>query len=187
MNKEKIILILISSIFILTACNSNENITNSTPINELNLAQTEENDDKKEIEDFDDKEETEELDNKKETEDRNDKEETEGLDDKKEAEDRNDKEETEEEIADDNEKNQNFRDEDRSQFSHLEEYSQLNSTLNLEDLHLELVTDRQAKRIILLRDEEGRVNFKSIYIKRKNFLKVINVKNNELVYKGILS
>src|SRR5699024_8462809 len=55
------------------------------------------------------------------------------------------------------------------------EYSILDKKLDMDNLSDEVVKDNDYKRIILLKDENGQPQYKSIYIKNKNRLKVIDL------------
>src|SRR5688500_9300985 len=61
------------------------------------------------------------------------------------------------------------------------EYSILDKKIEMDKLSDEVVKDNDYKRIILLKDENGQPQYKSIYIKNKNRLKVIDL-HGGLVY-----
>lgn len=65
------------------------------------------------------------------------------------------------------------------------EYGKIASHVNVANFSAQIVTDNQGKRIILLNDSNGRAQYKSIYVKKKNRLKLINM-NGGLVYNGSL-
>ena len=69
----------------------------------------------------------------------------------------------------------------KSEIEELTEYSILDKKLDMDNLSDEVVKDNDYKRIILLKDENGQPQYKSIYIKNKNRLKVIDL-HGGLVY-----
>src|SRR5699024_3236578 len=104
-----------------------------------------------------------------------------------------DKEETKEKKTKDNKKESNDNNtvekdkeetKEQKQKSEVEgftEYSILDKKLDMDNLSDEVVKDNDYKRIILLKDENGQPQYKSIYIKNKNRLKVIDL-HGGLVY-----
>src|SRR5699024_4365961 len=69
----------------------------------------------------------------------------------------------------------------KSEIEEFTEYSILDKKLDMDNLSDEVVKDNDYKRIILLKDENGQPQYKSIYIKNKNRLQVIDL-NVRLVY-----
>src|SRR5699024_8235027 len=69
----------------------------------------------------------------------------------------------------------------KSEVEGFTEYSILDKKLDMDNLSDEVVKDNDYKRIILLKDENGQPQYKSIYIKNKNRLKVIDL-HGGLVY-----
>src|SRR5699024_6033558 len=63
----------------------------------------------------------------------------------------------------------------KSEIEEFTEYSILDKKLDMDNLSDEVVKDNDYKRIILLKDENGQPQYKSIYIKNKNRLKVIDL------------
>lgn len=75
-----------------------------------------------------------------------------------------------------------------SQSSGLEGYAEYATIANKVDLtkyNVEVVEDNNYKRIILLTDDNNRPQYKSIYVKNKNRLKVIDL-NGGLVHNGTI-
>src|SRR5699024_7483473 len=56
----------------------------------------------------------------------------------------------------------------KSEIEEFTEYSILDKKLDMDNLSDEVVKDNDYKRIILLKDENGQPQYKSIYIKNKN-------------------
>ena len=69
----------------------------------------------------------------------------------------------------------------KSEIEEFTEYSILDKKLDMDNLSDEVVKDNDYKRIILLKDENGQTQYKSIYIKNKDRLKVIDL-HGGLVY-----
>lgn len=67
--------------------------------------------------------------------------------------------------------------------SDLEEYSTLEKEVNMDDLQTDVVEDNSNKRVMLIKDEDGNKEYKSVYVKHKDFIKVIDL-DGGLVYKG---
>ncbi|KAA0966359.1 hypothetical protein FQ087_09030 [Sporosarcina sp. ANT_H38] len=55
------------------------------------------------------------------------------------------------------------------------EYKKLSATTDLSDYSAQVVEDNLYKRIILFKDANGHVKFKTIYVKKTGFVKIINV------------
>lgn len=66
--------------------------------------------------------------------------------------------------------------------SNLPEYKTLSAHVNLSTLTPVVVSDNYNNRTILLKDANGRGQFKSIYVKRTNMLKIINLKGGQIFY-----
>lgn len=67
--------------------------------------------------------------------------------------------------------------------SDLEEYKTLENEVDMGNLQTDVVEDNSNKRIMLLKDEDGNKKYKSIYVKHKDFIKIIDL-DGGLVYKG---
>lgn len=64
-----------------------------------------------------------------------------------------------------------------------EEQAKIASKINVKDLKMNVVEDNRNKRIMLFKDNNGHVQYKSIYVKRAGKLKIIDL-NDGLVYHG---
>lgn len=71
------------------------------------------------------------------------------------------------------------------QNSTLAEYAKLSSVVNVSNLNLQVVEDNASKRVIMLKDQNGRVLYKSIFMKRTNMLKVIDTRGGQIFYGSI--
>ncbi|MBD7984115.1 hypothetical protein H9649_05950 [Sporosarcina sp. Sa2YVA2] len=69
--------------------------------------------------------------------------------------------------------------------SSLPEYATLASVVNVNDFSLQVVEDNSNTRTILLKDKNNRVQYKSIFIKRTNNLKVIQTRGGQIFYGSI--
>ena len=65
------------------------------------------------------------------------------------------------------------------------EYATIANKVNMSGLSTQVAEDNRGKRIILLKDNHGQVKYKSIFIKNKNHLKIIQT-NGGLVYNGTI-
>lgn len=62
-----------------------------------------------------------------------------------------------------------------------EEGDTLQDTVDLEGLTMETATDNPNKRVLLFSNDEGQKEYKSVFIKRTNRLKIIDTKNDDLL------
>ncbi|MGG0642475.1 hypothetical protein ABE021_00840 [Sporosarcina gallistercoris] len=69
-----------------------------------------------------------------------------------------------------------------STISSLTEDKTLSAHVNLSALTPVVVSDNYNNRTILLKDANGREQFRSIYVKRTNMLKIINLKGGQIFY-----
>lgn len=66
------------------------------------------------------------------------------------------------------------------------EYGVIEEKVETDQLTYHLATDNQGKRILFLVDENGVKQFKTIFVKYNQELKIINLSNGDLVYRGQL-
>ncbi|MDW0108482.1 hypothetical protein [Sporosarcina aquimarina] len=69
-----------------------------------------------------------------------------------------------------------------STISSLPEYNTLSAHVDLNTLTPVVVSDNYNNRTILLKDANGHQQFKSIFVKRTNMLKIINLKGGQIFY-----
>ncbi|GBD66518.1 hypothetical protein KV134_08010 [Tetragenococcus halophilus] len=62
-----------------------------------------------------------------------------------------------------------------------EEGDILQDTIDLEGLTMETATDNPNKRVLLFSNDEGQKEYKSVFIKRTNRLKIIDTANDDLL------
>ena len=84
-------------------------------------------------------------------------------------------------IEEDNQENNTI----KQELEGLEEYATLVKYVNVDDFNAQFVEDNHHKRVIFLKDNQGRPQFKSIYVKNTNRLKIINLRGG-IVYNGII-
>jgi len=64
----------------------------------------------------------------------------------------------------------------------LEEGEELQDTIDdLDNLNVETATDNPNKRVLLFSNDEGEKQYKSVFIKQKNRLKIIDINNDDLL------
>jgi len=73
--------------------------------------------------------------------------------------------------------------EEISEVHSLEEYTTLANHVDIANFDTQIVEDNPYKRVMVLNEKDGNTTFKSIYLKHKNFIKVIDL-HDGLVYKG---
>lgn len=73
----------------------------------------------------------------------------------------------------------------QSDVESFEEYTTLTNQIDVDNLHTEVVKDNQYKRIMLISDENGKDQFKSIYVKKQNRLKIVD-SGDGLVFNQLL-
>ena len=69
------------------------------------------------------------------------------------------------------------------EFAQYEEYAVLASKVDVNKYQIKVVEDNQGKRVIALTDSNGRVHYKSIFVKYNSWLKIVDTKQG-LVYNG---
>lgn len=67
--------------------------------------------------------------------------------------------------------------------SSFDEYSTIKNHIDLNKYSAKVVTDNPGNRVIVFKDSNGHQQYKSIYAKKKGFLKIIDL-NGGLIYKG---
>ncbi|AYW45558.1 hypothetical protein LQF61_11620 [Tetragenococcus koreensis] len=69
----------------------------------------------------------------------------------------------------------------------LEEGAVLQDTIDdLDNLNVETATDNPNKRVLLFSNDEGQKQYKSVFIKQKNRLKIIDIANDDLLVNQVL-
>jgi hypothetical protein len=69
-----------------------------------------------------------------------------------------------------------------------EEYTILDENIDLSVLKEKVLTDNPGKRVIMFLDDNGQELYKSIYVKETNFLKIVDIRNNEgVIFDGQIS
>lgn len=70
--------------------------------------------------------------------------------------------------------------EKNNELDELAEGSTIESTIDTKDIQLDIVEDNSNKRVILIKDEEGHKTHKSIFLKKKNRLKIIEFDKGQI-------
>ncbi|QTD42598.1 hypothetical protein [Sporosarcina sp. Te-1] len=74
-----------------------------------------------------------------------------------------------------------------TELASFEEYDTIASLIDLENNKGTVETDNEGNRIILFEDANGKKTFKSIFAKHDRFLKIIDLSNDQLLYKDRLN
>lgn len=77
----------------------------------------------------------------------------------------------------------NSKNEELTSFS---EYKVLAVEINMENLDAEIKTDNPNNRVMILKDEDGNKKYKSVYIKKKERLKIISLDDEGQVFNKII-
>lgn len=67
----------------------------------------------------------------------------------------------------------------QNEWESLPEFSKINEKIHANQFTIETATDNRGKRILLFKDESGKVKYKSIFIKNSNRLKLIHTDSGE--------
>ncbi|MBO1004168.1 hypothetical protein ACFSKI_06970 [Pseudogracilibacillus auburnensis] len=70
--------------------------------------------------------------------------------------------------------------------AHMEEATILADHIDFSNLHAKVETDNANKRVILFQDNDHSKKYKSIFIKNDQRLKIIDLKNDGLIYNDII-
>src|SRR5699024_563209 len=72
-----------------------------------------------------------------------------------------------------------------TELSEFDEYNTMKKHIDVDDYDVKKIEDNKNKRVIILKDAKGNAQYKSIYIKHKDTVKIIDL-DGGLVYKGSL-
>lgn len=73
-----------------------------------------------------------------------------------------------------------------NEWSSLPEYDTIIQNIDNKDYTFETVTDNEDKRILLLSNEDGKEQYKTIYVKKTKRLKIIDVDGEGQIYNGVI-
>ncbi|MEF7656131.1 hypothetical protein [Bacillus thuringiensis] len=73
------------------------------------------------------------------------------------------------------------------EWTSLPEYNKIVEQLGNGDYTFQMVTDNRGERILHILDKDGRKQYKSIFIKNKNRLKIIKINGGGLIFNEIIS
>lgn len=88
------------------------------------------------------------------------------------------------EVIGDNEKD-SASDNDQQATGEFEEMVTITSKINVEELTAEVVEDNQNNRVIIFKDDQGKTQYKSVYLKRKENLKIIDLDGGIVFHENI--
>jgi len=72
------------------------------------------------------------------------------------------------------------------EWSSLPEYDAIMQNIDDKDYTFKAVTDNQGKRILLLANEDGKEQYKTIFIKNTSLLKIIRLDGNKQIFNAVL-
>lgn len=75
----------------------------------------------------------------------------------------------------------------QDEWASLPEYNKIIEQIGDQDITFEMVTDNEGKRVLNILDKTGSIQYKSIFIKKTNRLKIINVHGDGQIFNDILS
>ena len=76
---------------------------------------------------------------------------------------------------------------DHSEWTSLPEYDKIVEQIGNKDYNFETVTDNEDKRVLNIIDKNGTKQYKTIFIKNTNRLKIININGGGQIFNEILS
>ncbi|PFG14432.1 hypothetical protein [Bacillus sp. es.036] len=82
--------------------------------------------------------------------------------------------------------NVNASDQSQINKNSFEEISAIPNQMNVEEFNIKIVQDDDAKRILFFVDEEGKKKYKTIFIKKQRLFKLIQLDNNDLIFKRVI-
>ena len=74
-----------------------------------------------------------------------------------------------------------------SEWASLPEYNKIVEQMDSQDYTFETETDNEEKRVLTIIDQNGKKQYKSIFIKKTNRLKIIKINGGGLIFNGTLS
>ncbi len=74
-----------------------------------------------------------------------------------------------------------------SEWASLPEYNKIVEQMDNQDYTFETETDNEEKRVLTIIDQNGKKQYKSIFIKKTNRLKIIKINGGGLIFNGTLS
>ncbi|SDQ81712.1 hypothetical protein SAMN05216232_0154 [Virgibacillus subterraneus] len=68
----------------------------------------------------------------------------------------------------------------------LPEFTVLDEQVDSDDYQAQVIEDNKQTRVIILKDEDGHAQYKSVYVKSSNVLEVIDL-DQGMVFKGVIA
>ncbi|HIS29449.1 MAG TPA: hypothetical protein IAA78_08290 [Candidatus Avamphibacillus intestinigallinarum] len=169
MKKLLIAFVLILSVTLAACGNSDDKDTSNSENNDQDTTATEEQDNQDSVEKKEEKNADEDKAADKEDDSKADKEE-----------DNSKSEKSDDKKSDDNSK-------EKSDLAQYDEYDVLNSKIkDIDSYPARVETDNPNTRVILFGEDNGQKDYKSIFVKRENRLKIIDLKKDNQIYNDII-
>ncbi|EOV9528596.1 MULTISPECIES: hypothetical protein [Bacillus cereus group] len=77
--------------------------------------------------------------------------------------------------------------ESHEKWASLPEYNKIVEQIGGEDYNFQTVTDNEGKRVLHILDKDGRKQYKTIFVKNTNRLKIIKINGDGIIFNGPLS
>ncbi|EMA6344082.1 hypothetical protein ACO11K_003923 [Bacillus cytotoxicus] len=77
--------------------------------------------------------------------------------------------------------------ENHEKWASLPEYNKIVEQIGNEDYNFQTVTDNEGKRVLHILDKDGQKQYKTIFIKNTNRLKIIKINGGGMIFNGPLS
>src|SRR5699024_818403 len=69
---------------------------------------------------------------------------------------------------------------ENDEYTSIKEYETLDKQINVQDYEIKVAEDNQNKRVLLFVDKDGQKQYKSIFVKKKNRLKIIDLNKGQI-------
>jgi len=89
-------------------------------------------------------------------------------------------------VRQENDQNQSNESSNHEEWTSLPEYNNIIEQIDNKEFNFQTITDNEGKRVLLLIDKNGVEQYKSIYIKYTNRLKIIKINGEGLIFNEIL-
>ncbi|ETT86463.1 hypothetical protein MKZ08_11095 [Viridibacillus sp. FSL R5-0477] len=90
------------------------------------------------------------------------------------------------EVRQENDQNQSNESSNHEESTSLPEYNNIIEQIDNKEFNFQTITDNEGKRVLLLIDKNGVEQYKSIYIKYTNRLKIIKINGEGLIFNEII-
>ncbi|WP_242145401.1 MULTISPECIES: hypothetical protein [unclassified Bacillus cereus group] len=96
-------------------------------------------------------------------------------------------EQVKEEESKEQSENNPTENENHEKWASLPEYNKIVEQIGSEDYNFQTVTDNEGKRVLHILDKDGQKQYKTIFVKNTNRLKIIKIKGGGMIFNGPLS